>query len=161
MEKFWSIFVANMPNNLNERFTDYDSAVKEATRRSEIFPDNVFIVMEMCGYAKGSSVIKTEYRSSENPINYVHGGFTILAGSYTELTGEKREVKLENMSVCSASDAGNLYIEIDTGEPKFILSTELSGEETQTMMYLGKLEKRNVDELVFVFNTEISYNPKS
>lgn len=161
MEKFWSIFVANMPNNLNERFTDYDSAVKEATRRSEIFPDNVFIVMEMCGYAEGSSVIKTEYRSSENPINYVHGGFTLLPGTYTELTGEKREVKLESMSVCPANDVGNLYIEIDTGEPKFILSTELSGEETKTMMYLGKLEKSSVDELVFVFNTEISYNPKS
>ena len=34
MEKFWSIFVANMPNNLNERFTDYNDAVKEANRRS-------------------------------------------------------------------------------------------------------------------------------
>lgn len=69
MEKFWSIFVANMPNNLNERFTDYDSAVNEAIKRSKLFPDNIFIVMEMCGYAKGTLQSQSNYIDKRNILN--------------------------------------------------------------------------------------------
>lgn len=95
MEKFWSIFVANMPNNLNERFTDYNDAVKEAYRRSELFPDNTFIVMEICGYAQGTSHVDTEYIGdveesitvpSKNTIK-INISFTDRQGDALDLTG--------------------------------------------------------------------------
>lgn len=95
MEKFWSIFVANMPNNLNERFTDYNDAVKEANRRSELFPDNIFLVMELCGYAKGTQSVTTEYIGDINDIIRVSSGdplnisiaFTDNQGNPLDLSG--------------------------------------------------------------------------
>lgn len=101
----------------------------------------------------GSSATPT---TQSNPITYTNGDFTIPAGTYTETTGNKRTVKLENAVTWTCSDVGDLYFVVDTGEPKFI--TKTIGDEAETMMFLGRLYQSDFSGLVFEANTDISYS---
>lgn len=101
----------------------------------------------------GSSATPT---TQPNPITYTNGDFTISAGTYTETTGNKRTVKLENAVTWTCSDVGDLYFVVDTGEPKLI--TKTTGDEAETMMFLGRLYQSDFSGLVFEANTDISYS---
>ena len=101
-----------------------------------------------------------------NPVTYYNGSFTVPAGTYTETTGAKRSVSLVKEKVCAASDTGNLYMEANTAEIYFILNAKLTGEETKTMLFLGRLYRPDTivgsgeGDLTFEANADISYNIK-
>lgn len=61
MEKFWTIMVANMYTNLNERFYTYEAAQAEAIRRAQKAPGLTFVVLELKGYAQGVSTTEVSY----------------------------------------------------------------------------------------------------
>lgn len=102
-----------------------------------------------------------------NPVTYDNGSFTIPAGTYTETTGNKRSVSLAKETTYATSDIGKLYIEANTAAVDFVLNAKLTGEETKTMLYLGRLYRPDTiagsgeGDLTFEANTDISYNIKS
>lgn len=99
-----------------------------------------------------------------NPVTYYNGSFTVPAGTYTETTGAKRSVSLVKEKVCAASDTGNLYMEANTAAISFILNAKLTGEETKTMLFLGRLYRPDTiagsgeGDLTFEANADISYS---
>lgn len=117
--------------------------------------NNIYMFGTVTQVSGGSSTTPT---TQSNPVAYIDGGFNIPAGVYTETTGDKRIVTLENTVTLTCSDVGNLYIVVKTGEPNFVINTKITGEEAETMMFLGRLYQSDFSGLVFEANTDISYS---
>lgn len=66
MKKFWIVAVANMCNMLSERYYTYEDAVEAAEEKSKLSPGNIFLVLELCGYAEGSMSVNVEYSGSKD-----------------------------------------------------------------------------------------------
>lgn len=65
MTKFWTIVVAGMYNTLTERFYTYEQAKNEAIKRAQKAPNLTFLVLELKGYAQGTSNTEVSYTDDE------------------------------------------------------------------------------------------------
>lgn len=61
MVKFWVVGTSTQLNNLNHRFYTYEEAQDEALAKTALNPKEVYLVLELVGYAEGQSNVETSF----------------------------------------------------------------------------------------------------
>ena len=110
--QFWTVGVAGKLNNLTERYYTYDDARDAATRKAQIDPTNIYLILKLDGYVEGkynvtitSEAVQEDIVLPANQYSIVGVTFVYSDGSYLNLADSEIQLLILPSKESDASEA--------------------------------------------------------